>query len=307
VSVAIGAGPSIPAWLEEAFPFNRQTAFWNNQRMHFIDHGDGEPVIMLHGNPTWSFLWRNIIPPVVEAGYRVIVPDLVGLGLSSKPGKVSDYNLDMQVDFIVNLIEGLKLEGYSIVGQDWGGPIVAAVAARSRRGPVHAAVFGNTALAIPKSFKTTAFHRFSHMPVISELAFRGINFPVTAMRKVQGDPNSIGDLEKRAYTFPLPSWGYRAAPLALARMVPNRADHPSLPVLREAETWARGFEGPVGLIWGTKDPILGKALKRMRELFPNASVTETEAGHFLQEEVPDQFAQVILDTLKQVKPAEKAI
>ena len=299
MAIAIGHAPGLPDWLQEAFPFNRQMGFYDDERMHFVDEGDEKApaVLMIHGNPTWSFLWRKVIPIVRDAGFRVIAPDLVGLGLSSKPKNISAHSVELQVKMVENLIEGLKLDNFTIVGQDWGGPVAACTAAKTPR-TVKAAVFGNTALNVPSHFKTTAFHRFAHSPIISDIAFRGFNYPVKFMSKVQGDPNSIDDLAKRAYEYPLQSWGYRAAPLAMARMVPNSPDHPSLPILREGAAWAEGFEGPVRIVWGLRDPILGRALKRTKELFPNAEVTETDAGHFLQEEVPEELAEAIIAVSK---------
>jgi haloalkane dehalogenase len=111
--------------------------------------------------------------------------------------------------------------------------------------------------------------------------------------RVQGDRRSIGPVEKRAYRYPLRAFHDRVAPLALARMVPQSLDHPSVPALREVEAWAAAFQGPVRLVWGKKDPILGRGLIAMRRLFRAAPVVETEAGHFLQEEVPDALAAAI--------------
>jgi haloalkane dehalogenase len=124
--------------------------------------------------------------------------------------------------------------------------------------------------------------------------FRGLNFPVNFMHSVQGDPESIDETAIRAYHYALSSWGYRAAPLALARMVPNKPNHPSVPQLEAGGKWAASFEGPVRLVWGMEDPILGRALYSMKKIFPHAPATETNAGHFLQEEVPDILADAII-------------
>jgi haloalkane dehalogenase len=253
---------------------------------------------MLHGNPTWSFLWRKVIARVAPNGVRVIAPDLLGLGLSDKPRDFAAHTLDNHVSTMLRLVEALDLDDITIAGQDWGGPIAAGVAARAPH-RVRGAVFGNTAVLRPKSpIRTTWFHRLSHVPVVSNVVFRGFNFPIPILPRVQGDPKSIGRFERRAYGYPLRRFRDRIAPLALARMVPNLPDHPSLRVLDETEGWARAFRGPVALVWGLRDPILGRALHRMRQTFPHARVTETQAGHFLQEEVPDELAAAILDVTK---------
>jgi haloalkane dehalogenase len=145
-----------------------------------------------------------------------------------------------------------------------------------------------------RPIQTTWFHRFSHWPVIAPLAFYLTGFPIPILHRVQGDPKSIGPLEKRAYWYPFRKLADRAGPMALARMVPNSDDHPSLPILESIDHWARGFRGPVSLVWGRKDPILGRALYRLRDVLPQANVIETDAGHFLQEEVPHHLAQEIV-------------
>ena len=99
----------------------------------------------------------------------------------------------------------------------------------------------------------------------------------------------------RAYRWPLRSWRDRVAPLALARMVPNSPDHPSVPALRRGEAWARSFTGPVALVWGLRDPILGSALRHVARIYPEAPVTRTGAGHFLQEEVPEALSEAVED------------
>jgi haloalkane dehalogenase len=266
--------------------------------MHYVDQGDGPVVLMQHGNPTWCFLWRKVIERLLDANVRVVAPDMIGLGLSARPKRASEHTLDFHADNLKALVEALDLHEVTIASQDWGGPISAVMAARVPE-RIHGAVFANTTIRVPDGpIRVTAFHRFSNMPVVSYVAFKGWNFPVPIMHKVQGDPASIGKFERRAYTYPLRRWRDRAAPLALARMVPTELSHPSVKTLEESDQWARNLKGPVELVWGKKDPILGPALKRMRGLFPNAPVTETGAGHFLQEEVPDELTRAILNVAR---------
>ena len=114
---------------EEAFfglpdyPFEPNYFEWNGIRMHYLDEGEGEPVVLFHGQPTWSFLYRKVIPPLVDAGYRCIAPDYVGLGRSDKPVDDSFYTFEMHRDSISALLESLDLTNATVVGQDWGGPI----------------------------------------------------------------------------------------------------------------------------------------------------------------------------------------
>ena len=295
--------PPLPDWLAEAFPFRRRYFRNGDFKIHFVDEGDGPIVWLQHGNPTWSFLWRKVIRRLLDHDLRVIAPDLIGLGLSTKPRDLDVHTLDFHGRQMVDLVRALRLDRFVIAGQDWGGPISGLIAARTEA-RVRGAVFANTALRAPTSPpRTTTFHRLSNWPVISDVLFRGLNLPVRLMHRVQGDADSLDATARRAYRYPLQKMQDRAAPLALTRMVPTRLDHPSVHTLQEVDAWARAFGGPVRLVWGTRDPILGPALRGMRDLFTGAPVTTTEAGHFLQEEVPDILADTILDVVDEAIPA----
>jgi haloalkane dehalogenase len=266
--------------------------------LHFIDEGEGRPILLLHGNPTWCYLWRKVIRILRPEPVRIIAPDLIGLGLSSKPRRLEMHTLDFHADRISALVRALDLADLTIAAQDWGGPIGAVMAARNAE-RIHGAVFANTGIRVPvKPPRVTLFHRFSHAPVLSDLAFRYLNLTVRMLHRVQGDRSSIGPAERRAYRYPLARISDRAAPLALARLVPTSLDSPTLLTLREAHDWALEFAGPTRLVWGRRDPILGRTIHPMKKLFPNAEVTETGAGHFLQEEVPEELAEAILKTMR---------
>ena len=295
--------PKLPGWLHRSLTFERRAALVDGQLVHFLDHRCaaetlGHPVLLVHGNPTWSFLWRQVIRALCGAGVRVVAPDLVGFGLSSKPRSVSWHSLERHIHVVHTLAQALGLEHVTVVGQDWGGPVAAAVAARleaARPGTVTGAVFANTSLLAPRSYRGTSFHRLARAPVVSDLLFRGLGFPLSVLHTAQGDRGSIGRFERRAYRMPFRNPLHRAGPLALARMVPDGPAHPSVEPLQRVDAWVRGFQGPLKLVWGTRDPLLGRALGRHAKALPQAQVVETRAGHFLQEEVPDALAQAIVD------------
>lgn len=289
--------PPLPAFLRSELPFERgayrlETGPDAGRLIHFVDHGPrrARPVLLVHGNPTWSFLWRKVIARLPEL--RCVAPDLLGLGLSDKPRRLGDHSLERHGAAVGELVAALDLQGLVLAGQDWGGPVAVAVGAAAP-GRVAAVVLGNTSVLAPERPHGTAFHRFARMPVASHLAFRLLGFPLRSLHRAQGDPASIRGPVARAYRWPLRRIRDRAAPLALARMVPDRPDHPSMEPLRRGETWLRGFEGPMALVWGERDPILGRALRRHREAFPEARLTRTRAGHFLQEEVPEELAEAV--------------
>lgn len=295
--------PPLPEWLAAQLPFCRRMFTGGAYPMHFIDEGTGPVVLMQHGNPMWCYLWRKVIEQLLDTPVRVIVPDLIGMGLSGKPRDPQVHTLEFHGQQLSELIRALDLKDITIVGQDWGGPI-SGVAAALNPERIAGAVFANTSLRLPKKHpRVTPFHRFANRPLISDLAFRLFNFPMPMLPKVQGNPASLGPEEMRAYKYPLRRLRDRTAPLALARMVPTRLEHPSIAQLAKTDQWARSFAGPVELVWGCRDPILGSALHGNLELFPNARVTKTQAGHFLQEEVPQELAAAI----KRVIKAEKTV
>ena len=296
--------PPLPDFLAPLLPFRRAVHVIESgpdasRRIHLIDHGDpaARPVVMLHGNPTWSFLWRKVIALLPE--FRCVAPDLLGLGLSDRLPRIADHSLDRHGAAMAEVVEALDLRGVILVGQDWGGPIAAQVGARLPE-RIAGLVLANTAVTVPAHPKGTLFHRFARIPGLSDLVFRGFGFPQNVLSMIQGDKLSIRSEVARAYRWPLRTWWDRVAPLALARMVPGRQDHPSIPALRRGEEWVLSFPGPAALVWGMRDPLLGRSLRHLERTLPNAPVTRTAAGHFLQEEVPAELAAAIADTANHV-------
>ncbi len=291
------APPPLPSFVERQMPFTRR--IWTiergidaGRRIHFVDQGDpaSPPLVLLHGNPTWSFLWRKVIAHLPE--FRCVAPDLLGLGLSSRLPSIEDHTPSRHADAIAGLVEALDLRSVTLVGQDWGGAILMSVAARLPE-RVSGVLLANTAVLTPSRGLRSRFHRFARTPLVSTLAFRGLGFPLRSLHTIQGDRSSIRGEVAKAYRWPLRGWRRRLAPLALARMVPDGPDHSSVPELERGERWIRSFEGPLTLVWGMRDPILGRALGRHERELPRARVVRTEAGHFLQEEVPDVIAEEI--------------
>lgn len=294
--------PALPGWLSAMLPFRRGAYALERgpdatRRIHYLDEGDRDApaVVMLHGNPTWSFLWRKVIAALPRC--RCVAPDLLGLGLSSVLPAIADHSIDRHADALVELLDALALPRYVLVGQDWGGPMVTAIGVR-RPERVAGVVLANTAVVIPERPRGTAFHRFARLPVVSDLAFRGLGFPQSMLWTAQGDRRSLlHGKAAAAYRWPLRHRRDRIAPLALARMVPDGPNHPSVVALRRGQAWLERFEGPMALVWGTRDPILGRALRRHEAAFPRAPVTLTNAGHFLQEQVPHALAAAIEDVV----------
>jgi haloalkane dehalogenase len=296
------AAPPMPGWLERMFPagMRRRMVDVDGMRMHVAEWGEGRPVLMLHGNPSWGFLWRKVVAELRATPgepLRLIVPDLVGLGLSDNPRDTSVHTLVNHGRWVGNLMDRLELDDFVIALQDWGGPIgLYALEHRLRR--VRGMVILNTVVGPPREgFKPSWFHRLSRVPVVSEVLFR-VPFAELAMTLAQGDKTSITGRTALAYWYPMRHLPDRVAPLALARMVPNILEHPTVDALRVCQDVVTRFDGPISIVWGDRDPVLGSVIRHLERLLPHASVTRTQAGHFLQEEVPVEIAAAIREVLQ---------
>jgi pimeloyl-ACP methyl ester carboxylesterase len=282
-----------PRWLSTQFPYPPVVEGVPGGAMAWVESGRGRDAVCVHGNPTWSFLWRKVFAALEGQRLRLLAPDLLGCGRSSKPRAVAWHGLDRHAAALTAWMEARGLQDPILVVQDWGGPIGLLAATRAPRVRISAVCLLNTGVVLPGRFRGKGFHRLARTPVLSQVLFRAMGFPLGWLGRVQADPRSISGDVARAYRWPFRKLTDRAAPLGLARMVPDGPDHPSVPGLREVEAWLRAFPGPVEMVWGRKDPLLGGALVRHVRALPRARVTETDAGHFLQEEVPDIIARSI--------------
>jgi cis-3-alkyl-4-acyloxetan-2-one decarboxylase len=281
-----------PPFVLRAFPYAPRTLRVSGGQMAYVQSGSGRPVVFVHGNPTWGFLFRKVMAELEGAPLRLLAPDLLGFGRSTKPQTLGWHSVEGHGRTLLEWMAALELNDVVLVVQDWGGPFGCWAAAHGGS-RVSALCLLNTAVVMPARFKGTAFHRLARLPGVGDVAFRLLGFPLRALGRVQANPASISGDVARAYRWPLQRLRDRAGPLALARLVPDGPSHPSVPALREVEAFVQDFRGPVELVWGTLDPILGRALKRHRAALPRARVTEVDAGHFLQEEAPQAIAQAI--------------
>jgi haloalkane dehalogenase len=289
------SAPQLPQWIDAQLPDGvvRYRVDVGGYRMHVMEVGDGRPVLMLHGNPTWGFLYRKVAAELAGEPLRLIMPDLIGLGFSDRPRDASAHQLDNHAGWVARLIEQLGLRDLILVGQDWGGPIgFIALADLPER--LAGLVILNTVPGPPKpGFKPTGFHRFARLPLVSDAAFRLLGFPQIALWAAQGDKRSIRGDVARAYRYPLRGLANNGAPLALARMVPDSHHHPSIAPLARGRDLLERWQGPAAIVWGDRDPVLGSVRTAFERLLPQAVTTRTSAGHFLQEEVPGEIAAAV--------------
>jgi haloalkane dehalogenase len=272
------------------YPFEPHYAEVDGLRIHYVDEGPAEadPVLMLHGEPSWSFLYRFMIPICAER-HRVIAPDLVGFGRSDKPARPSDYSYQSHVDWMTGLVvDRLDLRRITLVGQDWGSLVGLRMAAEHEERFARIVV-GNGFLPtgdepFPSAFKIwRAFARFS--PV----------FPISAIVDL-GTRRKLTAEERRAYEAPFPSRAYKAGARAFPALVPTSPDDPASPANREAWKVLERWEKPFLTTFSNGDPITRGADRVLRERIPGTAGQEHETlrgGHFLQEDAGPEFAEAV--------------
>lgn len=277
-------------------------------KVHMLEVGTGYPIFMQHGNPSSAFLYRKVVEELPLDRVRVIMPTLIGLGFSSKV-PVKDHTVENHNRWLNTALNELDLDGLIYVGQDWGG-IVGVGALSLSPELIDGIVIMNTAIYAPtERIETTRLHELVRTPIVGEFLIEGLSGGgFSGMDSVQNDPNTIDEAVQELYGRPVQDSGNIKGPLALMRMVPHAPEHPSTAPMAKLVTFVRSLDVPTEIVWGMNDPIGGDILPAMQEHFPNARTTETEAGHFLQEEVPDVIAAAVLRVLDEVQqPVEVAL
>lgn len=270
-------------------------------KVHMLELGTGYPVYMQHGNPTSGLLYRKVAAELPTDRMRLIMPTMVGLGFSTKV-PASQHTLDNHMRWMNAALQQLDLDGVVYVAQDWGGPVGMGALSLSP-GMLDGVVVLNTGWTAPTEKRDlSAAHALAKTPVIGEILLEVFVSIFDRLHEMQGDPASIPEEVADLYGRPVRESGNKKAPLALMRMVPDRPDHPSAAQLRQIEAYVGTLDVPADIVWGMSDPIFAAALPTMLGYFPEAAVTETQAGHFLQEEVPGEIAAAILRVVERVDP-----
>jgi len=260
-------------------------------RLHYIDEGPGggAPILLLHGEPSWSFLYRKMIPPLVAAGHRVLAPDLIGFGRSDKPAAPGDYTFERHVAWMAEWIETNDLNSVTLFCQDWGGLIGLRLVARfpERFAGVIAANTGLPAGGgqIPFAFKIwLTFSKLVPKLPVGWLISKGC---------VKG----LTDAEKRAYDAPFPDESYKAGARVFPTLVPISDAHPSVAENKQAWAKLKRFDKPFITAFSDRDPITRGGDKVLQARIPGTEgqphATIRGAGHFLQEDKPADLAALI--------------
>lgn len=274
----------------ELYPFSPRWFDSSRGRVHYIDEGTGPVIVFFHGNPTWSFLYRNIIAGLRDR-FRCIAPDYLGFGLSERPSDFT-YRIDEHASVMGELVDHLELDQYLSMGQDWGGPISMAVGT-DRADRVRGVVLGNTWFWPTSELSTKVFSVVMGSPPM-QWAITKQNFFVERMIPA-GTSTSLDDAVMEHYRGVQPTPQDRAGVARMPKEI--LAARPLLERLSH-DVPAKLGSKPALFVWGMKDFAFrpGPNLPRMREAFPDHVVVElAEANHFIQEDAPGQIAEAIID------------
>ncbi len=262
----------------------------HNMRMHYVDEGpsNADPVLMLHGEPSWSYLYRHMIPVCAAAGHRVIAPDLIGFGKSDKPVNLEDYSFQSHMDWMQAFIDELQLNNITLVCQDWGSLIGIRLAAENES-RFKAIVLGNGGLPTGDHKMPTAFKLWKTF---------ALNSPVFPIARIvdAGCRKKLSKDERKAYDAPFPSAKYKAGARVFPKLVPVTPDNPASEANREAWKVLEKWDKPFLTTFSNGDPITRGFDKLMRERIPGSKGLNhltLKGGHFLQEDSGPEMAQAV--------------
>jgi haloalkane dehalogenase len=275
------------------FPFEPHYREVDGLRLAHLDEGVGPPVIFLHGEPTWSFLWRHVIPPVRDAGFRCLAPDLAGFGRSDKPTDIDWYSYDRHVALAATLLEDLDLRGATIVVHDWGGPIGLRLAVEHAE-RIERIVILDTGLFTGRQRMTDAWLAFRDFVARTE------ELPVGML--VRGAcKNDPGDEVIAAYDAPFPNVASKAGARAFPLLIPQSPDAPGAAAGQRVMETLREDRRPTLTLWADSDPVLPLAVgESFAAAIGRAAPRVIEdASHFLQEDQGPLIGRTIAEWLSQ--------
>jgi len=267
-------------------------------RMHYVDQGPAKayPILMLHGEPTWSYLYRHMIPICAAAGHRVIAPDLIGFGKSDKPINFEDYSYKNHVEWLFRFITHLDLKNITLVCQDWGSLLGLRLAAENAD-RFKAIVVGNGFLPTgeEKQSKVLKYWRL--------FAAKSPWFPIARIVE-NGSFKSFSKDERRAYDAPFPSSKYKVGSRAFPSLIPTNTDNPATADNQAAWKVLKQWDKPFLTTFSNGDPIFRGGDKFLQKNIPgcaNMPHTTLKGGHFLQEDSGTEFAQAINNLLATIE------
>ncbi len=260
-------------------------------RMHYVDEGppDGQPIVLLHGEPTWSYLYRTMLPPLVDGGQRVLAPDLIGFGRSDKPSRIEDYTYLRHVEWVRSWFDRLDLRDVTLFVQDWGSLIGLRIAAE-QGDRIARIVVANGFLPAGQRPIPLAFHIWRAFARYSPLLTAGRIVAVGTVHKI---PAKV----RAGYDAPLPDKSFQAGARAFPRLVPTSPDDPAMPANRAAWNALGRWDKPFLAVFGARDPILGRLDRPLIEHIPGAAGqphARINGSHFVQEDCGPELATRVL-------------
>ena len=281
---------------QDLYPFQSNFHTLGDHRIHYLDEGQGDVLLMLHGNPTWSFYYRHLILGLRDRN-RCVVPDHIGCGLSDKPQHY-DYTLSRHIDNLESLVESLGLEKITLVMHDWGGAIGMGFAVRHPHKVRRLIVF-NTAAFLSDRLPLSI--RLCRLPVFGTVAIRVLNaFAGLAILRASKHPERMTRQVRAGYLAPYDSFANRIANLRFVQDIPMSPGVPSYPVVRTIqENLGRFRDRPMMIVWGKQDFVFDyHFLDTWREYFPDAQVHEVaDAGHYVVEDAHERMVPWIREFL----------
>ncbi len=286
------------AGLGELYPFESHYLDIGGVRMHFVDEGSGPAVIMLHGNPTWSFYYRELIKGLRDH-YRVIAPDHIGCGLSDKPQRYP-YTLSTHIDNLGRLIDHLKADDVTLAGHDWGGAIGFGWAARNPDRVKRFVVFNTAAFFGRMPFRILV----CRWPILGDMLVRRFNlFARAAIGMASGQRDRMTPEVAHGYLLPYDNYTNRVGVLQFIRDIPLTPSVPSHSVLESIEAALPQFrDRPMAIFWGEKDFCFNDSfLRGWIERFPHANVHRfPDAGHYVVEDAHERILPLLREFLTQL-------
>jgi haloalkane dehalogenase len=290
MSVQTAVAARLPERLAPLYPFDDHGLELScGHRLHYVDEGTGPVLLMVHGNPNWSFYYRNLISGLRDT-YRCIAVDHIGCGLSDKPENYS-YRIGDHADNLVELIEHLGLKDITLIGHDWGGSIGLRAAQLRPNQFTRFAFFNTAAFLLPLPRLLTVLR----MPGIGPLFVRGLNVMVWA-GMVTGDRSKLKGAVRAGYLFPYDSWANRVAVQRFVEEIPIETSHHNYALLTDLEAWLPAVaDKPMLVGWGLRDPVFHPGyFAEWKRRFPRAEFHAfDDTGHWLLEEVPERIVPLM--------------
>ena len=279
------------------FPFKPKHINRNGLKYNYVDEGQGDPVIMVHGNPSWSFYYRNLID-ALKGQYRCIAPDHIGCGLSDKPGDDQyTYTLKSRVDDLEALLDHLGItENVTLVVHDWGGMIGMAWATRHPERVKQIVVLNTSAFHLPNTKRFPLGLWICRTTWLGTVLVRGFNAFARGAAWVGCKRNPMPKELRDAYCVPYDSWDNRIATLRFVQDIPLRGEDPAYPIVTEVGLKAKQFaDRPMLICWGLKDFVFDKHfLKLWTDQFPQAEVHRfPDRGHYILEDAKDEVIGLV--------------